>query len=88
MSFVEEHERRAGRRHIAGCGCAVIAVAAIILFGLSALILTLGDCGSEVTNCHADSNRLLGRILWSIGAIGIGLTVALAWWANKSPKDD
>jgi len=88
MSFVEEHERRTGRRRIAGCGCVVVAVAAVILFGLCALVLTLGDCGSEVTNCHADSNRLLDRIMWSIGAFGLAMAVALAWWANKSPKGE
>jgi hypothetical protein len=88
MSFVEEHERRAGRRRIAGCGCVAIAIAAIIFLGFCTLVLTYGDCGPEIANCHADSSRLLDRIIWSIGAFGTAMAVALAWWANKSPKGD
>ncbi|MBA2934121.1 hypothetical protein HZF05_08405 [Sphingomonas sp. CGMCC 1.13654] len=87
MSFVEDHERRAGRRRIAGCGCIMIGAVAFIIFGFCVLALTLGDCGSETPNCHASSERLLDRIVWSIGIMGLSMAAGLAWWANKSPKD-
>lgn len=88
MSFVEEHKRRAGRRRIAGCGCIAVAVAALVIFGVCVLVLTLGDCGPELPTCHAASNRLLLWIMWSLAVFGIVTAVGLAWWANRSPKDD
>ena len=66
----------------------MIAGIAFIVFGLCAIVLTLGDCSSEVPNCHAESNRLLGQIIWSLAIIGVVAAVGLAWWTNRSPKDD
>jgi H+/Cl- antiporter ClcA len=88
MSFTENYRRRASRRRIAGCGCIATALAIFVIAGFCILALTMGDCGSSVPNCHAKSERLLDKIIWSLGAIGIATAVGLAWWANKSPKDD
>lgn len=87
MSYVEEHERRAGRRRTAGCGCLAIGLVAIIVLFVATLALTLGDCGAEVPDCHAASGRTLDHIVIGVVAICLALAGRLAWWATRSGDD-
>ena len=84
MSFSEEHERRAGRRRIAGCGCLVVGLLAFIVIAIAILGLTLGDCGSQNPNCHAAGERTLDHIIIAVVVVCLVIAGWLAWWSSRS----